>query len=127
CLRLLIQTVFCALLFALDKAGRRRLARMATMAITTRSSIKVKPARVRDGHNADQAALAPLDILALILKGIVGPCRTELVVQANCLAAWRCHRRSSRSSLSTATSRSDRPRSRCHRSGAVQTRRVRRP
>src|SRR5687767_13037282 len=43
CLLLLTQIVRWARSLALASAGRRRLARMAMMAMTTRSSIKVKP------------------------------------------------------------------------------------
>ncbi len=43
CFRLLIHLILCALLFAADKAGSNIAARMAMMAMTTSSSIKVKP------------------------------------------------------------------------------------
>ena len=43
CLVLFMQEMPCALVFALAKAGRSNAARMAMMAITTSSSIRVKP------------------------------------------------------------------------------------
>jgi hypothetical protein len=43
CRTLLAHLVNCARAFALDNAGNNIAARMATMAITTSNSIKVKP------------------------------------------------------------------------------------
>src|SRR6266536_1659907 len=45
CLRFETHLIFWAFSFAFDSAGRSKLARMAMMAITTRSSIKVKACR----------------------------------------------------------------------------------
>src|SRR2546427_2812775 len=45
CLRFETHLIFWAFCFDADSAGRSKLARMAMMAITTRSSIKVKPCR----------------------------------------------------------------------------------
>src|SRR5882724_8426415 len=47
CLRLLRQEIFCPFIFALANAGNNMAARMAMMAITTSSSIRVKAAGFR--------------------------------------------------------------------------------
>src|SRR4051812_22220809 len=46
CLRLLMHWMPCARIFAWLKAGNNKAARMAMMAITTRSSIRVKASRL---------------------------------------------------------------------------------
>jgi hypothetical protein len=48
CRRLLVQLIRCALFLALASAGNNIPARIAIMAITTRSSIKVKPLDLRE-------------------------------------------------------------------------------
>jgi len=49
---LFLHTVFFAEYLAFDRVGSSRLARMATMAMTTNSSMSVKPAIVQRGTGA---------------------------------------------------------------------------
>jgi len=63
CLTLLPQVVAWALILARDSAGNNRLARMAMMAMTTKSSIRVKPRSIAPGwlfmrRDSDTAAAA---------------------------------------------------------------------
>src|SRR5437899_24192 len=56
CLRLLRQTMACALAFARARAGKSKAARIAIMAMTTKSSIRVKPRGDRQ-RRSETAAL----------------------------------------------------------------------
>src|SRR5437762_10797787 len=68
---LLRQPMPCALVFALAKAGKRRPARMAMIAITTSSSIKVKAATAPDDFGTSRQDLDCLTITDAKL------CRTD--------------------------------------------------
>src|SRR2546430_13595167 len=79
----------CALVLALASAGNKRAARMATIAMTTRSSINVNPfggagTRDRGARTANNEFL-----IALLRLGSCGPYhRGAVILSSRVLAVW---------------------------------------
>jgi hypothetical protein len=64
-LALLMHLIELAFAFAFAKAGKSIPARMAMMAMTTRSSIRVKPRRIRDGWSPSVMATSGFSNIGL--------------------------------------------------------------
>src|SRR5215510_377878 len=60
CFRLLVQLICFALSLALERAGNSMLARMAMMAITTSSSMRVKPTLARRAFTTKKSVFESL-------------------------------------------------------------------